>query len=215
MVPPSFSGTFARSVKRDGIGERGTPARRIGFLRIGGSRAVGFRREGQPSLRRKLRHRVARDRHCPLAALKNVPLVDEGMAVAKDDLLRQPRAHHLFLQCKARDRPARRMLARLDKVPAGIRRPAMRGRFLHVVAPKRCAEKIAREAAEVWKDRLVVGDRRIVYPRRRVERRQVSAAEKNLDRAEMPDVEIDFDADPLGENRVETFGHLPSLRNPR
>ena len=153
---------------------------------------------------------MAGDGDGALAAFEDMALVDERVAVAQRDFLYEPRAENVLLQLVACDDAATLVGDREGMIPARIRWPAMRRDLRVVGTAERRAKEIARQRSKVLQDGLVVGDRRIVDPGRRVERRELSALAFDLHRAKVTGGKVDDDLDALGLDRVKAFRHARS-----
>src|SRR5688572_25400968 len=128
------------------------------------------------------------------AALENMPRVDEGVAVAKRDLLDQARAVGTLLKRKARHGTALRMFRRVLVLPARIGRPAV-GRHARIVsAAERRAEEVAGKEAKIGWNRLVVCNRGVIDPGRRVERRQAPSVALDLEGPDVADRQVNDEA---------------------
>ena len=133
-------------------------------------------------------------------------LVGEGLVVAERDLLDEPRSHHSPLQFEAhRARPA--FVRDAGHRPFRVRRPAVGRRCLDVACRERGAEKVAREKFEIVRNVGCGRNRRVVHPRRGVQRANDAARGFDLEGADVPDGQIEDQADVAGGNGVESFRH--------
>ena len=172
----------------------------------------GLGRERQAPRAGKTGHGVARCRDRPRPAGEHMALIEERMAVAEREFLGELRAHHRLLQREARrDGAPRPLLA--DEAPGGIGRPAMRRRArLDIAGTERGAEEIAGKVFQVRLDLRIVRDRRIVDPRRGVQRGKRAAAGLNREAADMADGEIDGECDARRRDTMESVCHEVVLR---
>src|SRR5205085_10772510 len=87
--------------------------------------------------------------------------------------------------------------------PRRVRRPTVGRRRFEIAGGKRRTEEVAGEEAQIRGQAFVAGDRRIIDPRRRVQRLDASTALLDLQRADLTCADVDDRTDPVSLDRVE------------